>query len=84
MKVKTFLGSDAEEVDNQVNAWLAKSKVHVRRTSTAFKRYRDKGKDALTGRTKDRYGVGIAISVWYEPARSPVRTGWSGKSKGAM
>ena len=52
MKVKTFLGSDAAEVDNQVNAWLAKSKVHVRRTSTAFKRYRDKGKDALTGDRK--------------------------------
>ena len=25
---KSFLGSDAEEVDNQVDGWLAKSKVH--------------------------------------------------------
>jgi hypothetical protein len=23
MKVKTFVGNDAEEVDNQVNDWLA-------------------------------------------------------------
>jgi hypothetical protein len=30
MKVKTFLGSDAAEVDKQVNHWLAKSKVQVR------------------------------------------------------
>jgi hypothetical protein len=62
-----LLGSDAEEVDNQVNAWLAKSKVHVRRTNTAFTRLRDKGRDALTGRTQARYGVGIAISIWYGP-----------------
>jgi hypothetical protein len=85
MKVKTFLGTDAAKVDSQVNAWLAKSKVHVRRTSTAFKRLRDKGKDALTGRTEARHGVGIAISVWYDqhpPGSQGV--GWSGKlrSKG--
>lgn len=79
MKVKTFLGSDAEEVDNQVNAWLAKSKVHVRHTSTVFKRYRDEGKDAPTGRTKTCHGLGIAISVWYEPSEGR----WSGKSKAA-
>jgi hypothetical protein len=81
MKVKTFLGSDSEEVDNQVNEWLAKSKVHVRRTSTAFKRFRDKGKDALTGRTQARYGVGIAISVWYDQITPQTRSGWSGKSR---
>ena len=81
MKVKTFLGSDAEEVDSQVNAWLAKSKVHVRRTSTAFKRLRDKGKDALTGRTFDRHGVGIAISIWYEPVTSQSKSVWSGKTR---
>lgn len=80
-KVKTFLGSDAAEVDKQVNHWPAKSKVQVRRTNTAFKRFRDKGKDALTGRTEARYGVEIAISVWYNqrPAKSQIRTGWSGK-----
>jgi hypothetical protein len=37
MKVKTFLGTDAAEVDEMVNDWLAESKVQVRRTSTAFK-----------------------------------------------
>jgi hypothetical protein len=82
MKVKTFLGSDAEEVDSQVNAWLAKSKVHVRRTSTAFKRLRDKGRDALTGRTQARYGVGIAISIWYDPQPAePETKTWAGKSR---
>ena len=79
MKVKTFLGTDAAEVDEKVNDWLAESKVHVRRTSTAFKHLRDRGKDALTGRTVARHGVGIAISIWYDPAGSQIRTGWSGK-----
>lgn len=81
MKVKTFLGSDAAGVDGQVNEWLAKSKVQVRRTSTAFKRFRDKGRDALTGRTVTRHGVGIAISIWYDGdlAKSQIRTEWSGK-----
>jgi hypothetical protein len=34
----TFLGTDAAKVDKHVNDWPAESKVHVRRTSTAFKR----------------------------------------------
>ena len=81
MKVKTFVGTDAPEVDKQVNDWLAQSKVQVRRTSTAFKRLRDRGKDALTGRTVARHGVGIAISVWYDEhlAKPQIRIGWSGK-----
>jgi hypothetical protein len=81
MKVKTVVGTDAPEVDRQVNDWLAESKVQVRRTSTAFHRFRDRGEDALTGRTVARHGVGIAISVWYDehPAESQIRTGWSGK-----
>jgi hypothetical protein len=57
MKVKTFVGTNAPEVDKQVNDWLAESKVQVRRTSTAFKRFRDRGKDAITGRTVARHGV---------------------------
>jgi hypothetical protein len=81
MKVKTFLGSDAEEVDDQVNAWLAKHKVHVCRTSTAFKHLRERGVDALRGRTVARHGVGVAISIWYEPATSQTKSGWSGKSR---
>jgi hypothetical protein len=46
MKVKTFIGTDAAGVDKQVNDWLAESKVQVRRASTAFHRFRDRGKDA--------------------------------------
>ena len=79
MKVKTFLGSDAKEVDTQVNDWLAESKVHVCRACTAFKRYRDKGKDALTGKNYRRYGVGVAISIWYEPIVAQAKSGWSGQ-----
>jgi hypothetical protein len=81
MKVKTFVGTDAEKVDRQVNDWLAESKVEVRRTSNAFKRFRDRGEDALTGRTVTRHGVGIAISVWYGqyPAKVQTRTRRSGK-----
>jgi hypothetical protein len=81
MKVKTFVGTDAADVDKQVNGWLAESKVQVRRTSTAFHRFKDRGKDALTGRTVARHGVGIAISVWYDehPAKPQIRLGWSGK-----
>jgi hypothetical protein len=83
MKVKTFVGTNAPEVDKQVqvNDWLAESKVQVRRTSTAFKRFRDRGKDAITGRTVARHGVGIAISVWYDenPVKPQIRIGWSCK-----
>jgi hypothetical protein len=82
MKVKTFLGTDAAEVDKQVNDWLAESEVQVRRTSTAFHRFRDRGKDALTGRTVARHGVGIAISVWYDErqAKPQTKIEWSGKN----
>ena len=66
MKVKTFVGNDAEEVDKKVNDWLAKSKVRVSRTSTAFKRLRYLGEGKLAGARVVRHGVGIAISVWYE------------------
>jgi hypothetical protein len=83
MKVKTFVGTDPAMVDKQVNDWLADSKVEVRRTSTAFKRFRDRGEDALTGRTVVRHGVGIAISVWYDehPAKLQISKGWSGKAR---
>ena len=83
MKVKTFVGADAAEVDKQVNEWLAESQVQVRRTSTAFHRFRDRGKDAITGRTVARQGVGIVISVWYDEhqAGSQIRIGWSGKNR---
>jgi hypothetical protein len=66
MKVKTFVGNDAEEVDKKVNDWLAESKVRVSRTSTAFKRLRFLGGGKLAGAPVVRHGVGIAISVWYE------------------
>jgi hypothetical protein len=84
MKVKTFVGTDAAEVDKQVNDWLAESKVHVRRTNTALKRLRNKGEDALTGRTVTRHGVGMAISVWYDehPAELQIRIGWAGRKAG--
>jgi hypothetical protein len=34
MRVKTFTGTDAAAVDQQVNDWLAENHVKVRETST--------------------------------------------------
>ena len=73
MKVRTFTGTDTAAVDKQISDWIAESKVRVRRTSTAFKRLRNKGKDAITGRTTTRPGVAIAISVWYDEPGSSAR-----------
>jgi hypothetical protein len=66
MKVKTFTGTHREAVDEQVNDWLCHSNVKVRNTSIAFKPLREKGRDAVTGRTINRRAVAIAISVWYD------------------
>jgi hypothetical protein len=81
MTVKTFVGTAAPEVDKQVNDWLAESKVHVRRTSIAFHRFRDRGKDAITGRTIARQGVGIVISVWSMSTRPNRKSGLGGRAK---
>jgi hypothetical protein len=75
MQVRTFTGTDTAALDKQVNDWLAKSKVQVRRTSTAFKGLKEQGKDAVTGKTFSRRAVAIAISVWYdEPASKTARS----------
>jgi hypothetical protein len=66
MRVKTFTGTDAAAVDQQVNDWLAENNVKVRKTSTAFRRLRDRGEDAITGKTVTRRALGIAVSVWYD------------------
>ena len=66
MKVKTFTGTDAAAVDQQVNDWLAENHVKVRKTSTAFQRLRDHGADAITGKATTRRAIGIALSVWYD------------------
>jgi hypothetical protein len=66
MKVKTFTGTHRAAVDQQVNDWLARSNVEVRKTSTAFKAFRETGWDAISGRTTSRRALGIAISVWYD------------------
>ena len=48
MKVKTFTGTHRFAVDRQVNDWLAKSNVTVRKTDVAFKALRDRGWDAVS------------------------------------
>jgi hypothetical protein len=74
VKVKTFTGTNPKAVDQDVNDWLAENNVKVRKTNTAFHRLRDKGEDAITGKTTTRRALGIAISVWYEePTRRPQR-----------
>jgi hypothetical protein len=72
MKVKTFTGTDSAMVDEQVNDWLAHSKVIVRKTNVAFKAMREWGPDAIAGKTAARRALGIVISVWYdEPHQKP-------------
>jgi hypothetical protein len=71
MKVKTFTGTHRAAVDKQVNNWLAKSNVTVRKTNVAFKALRSRGWDAVTGKAVDRRALAVAITVWYEEALSP-------------
>ena len=66
MKVKTFTGTHRPEVDKQVNEWLVKSNATVRKTDVAFKALRDRGWDAVAGKTTTRRAVAIAITVWYD------------------
>jgi hypothetical protein len=66
MKVKTFTGTHRLAVDRQVNDWLAKSNVTVRKTNVAFKALRDRGWDAVAGKAMTRRAVAIAITVWYD------------------
>ena len=66
LRVKTFTGTDTAKVDKRVNDWLAKSKVRVWRTTTAFKGLKHRGKGVVAGKTITRRGLGIAISVWYD------------------
>ena len=75
MKVKTFTGTHRFAVDRQVNDWLAKSNAAVRKTDVAFKALRDRGWDALAGKTTTRRAVAIAITVWYDEdqTRKPSR-----------
>ena len=61
MKVKTFTGTHRFAVDRQVNDWLAKHKSNV-----AFKALRDRGWDAVAGKTTTRRALAIAITVWYD------------------
>ena len=65
-KVKTFTGTHRFAVDRQVNDWLAKSNAAVRKTDVAFKALRDRGWDAVAGKTTTRRAVAIAITVWYD------------------
>ena len=66
MKVRTFTGTHAAAVDKQVSDWLATSNVQLRQTTTAFKPLRERGWDAISGRTTTRRAMAIAISVWYD------------------
>ena len=66
MKVKTFTGTHRFAVDRQVNDWLTKSNVTISKTDVAFKALRDRGWDAVAGKTMTRRAAAIAITVWYD------------------
>jgi hypothetical protein len=84
MKVKTFSGTHRFAVDSEVNDWLAKSNVTVHKTNVAFKALKEKGWDAVAGKTTRRRALAIAITVWYdEPynlSPKPNPTAWIFKS----
>jgi hypothetical protein len=63
MKVKTFTGTHRFALNRQVNDWLAKSNITVRKTGVAFKALRDRGWDAIAGKTTTRRAVAIAMTV---------------------
>jgi hypothetical protein len=73
MKVKTFTGTHRIAVDKQVNDWLAGSNVSVHKTDVVFKTLRERGWDAVAGRSTTRRAVAIAITVWYDNAVEQVR-----------
>jgi hypothetical protein len=52
---------------------LAENYVRVRKTSTAFHRFKDHGEDAITGKATKRRAVGIAISIWYDEPEASKR-----------
>jgi hypothetical protein len=62
MKVKTFTGTHRAAVDKQVNDWLAESNVTVRKTNVALKPLRERGRDAIAGRTTTRRALAVAIT----------------------
>jgi hypothetical protein len=66
MKVKTFTGTRRFAVDSQVNDWLTESNVIVHETNVAFKALKEKGWDAVAGKTTRRRALAIAITVWYD------------------
>jgi hypothetical protein len=70
MKVKTFTGTHRFAVDQQVNDWLARSNVTVHKTNVAFKALRERGWDAVAGKTATRRALAIAITVWYEDSQN--------------
>jgi hypothetical protein len=69
MRVKTFTGTHREAVDQQVNGWLAKNDVIVRKTNVALKPLRERGWDVVAGKTTTRRALAVAISVWYDEPR---------------
>jgi hypothetical protein len=71
MRVKTFTGTHRLAVDTQVNDWLAKSNVTVRKTNVAFKALRDRGWDAVAGKATTRRALAIAITVWFDDPSAP-------------
>jgi hypothetical protein len=54
MKVKTFTGTHRFALNRQVNDWLAKSNITVRKTGVAFKALRDRSWEPAKRRRVER------------------------------
>jgi hypothetical protein len=61
MNVKTFTGTHRAAVDKQVNDWLTESNVTVVKTGTAFKQLRERGWDAVAGKTTTRRALAFDL-----------------------
>jgi hypothetical protein len=67
LKVKTFFGGNAENLDRGVNDWLAANDVVPEKTNTAVTAVTVRGKDKESGKPTTRDVPLFAISIWYRP-----------------
>jgi hypothetical protein len=88
MKVKTFTGTHTFAVDSQVNNWLARSNVKVRKDARPMSpSKRSEGGWAPGPQSDDASARAIATTVWYdEPYHQPPKSirplGFSNQANG--
>jgi hypothetical protein len=87
MKVKTFTGTHTFAVDSQVNIWLARSNVKVRKTQDLCRLQSARREGVAWPQSDDASARAIATTVWYdEPYHQPPKSirplGFSNQANG--